>query len=339
MIVDKKNPPLFTVIVPVYNVERYIEDCVASILVQDFEDFELLLVDDGSRDSSGLIIERLALQDNRVRVFHKENGGSISARKYGCLHAIGRYVIVIDSDDYIDQGHFSAIAKELSNHFYPDMLLTGFKRVGEQGELVGEPTYNLLEPNIYNSGDVDYLKDNFLYSTEIKGANTGLILFSLCCKIVERTLFVSEIVKVPESIVYGEDMYLTALFLLKASRILVTDIKGYNYRMNGFSIMHSFSLETLDGYETTIKAIEPFFSADENKINVFSEHVLTSWLGEMARKADSYKTFKKTFLESLKNETIWCRAKKAKYKMRFVDRIKRFLLLKRLPLFFYLRFK
>lgn len=93
--------PKISVIVPVYKAEKYIEQCVNSILQQTFPDFELLLIDDGSPDQSGAICDRLAETDSRIRVIHKENGGVSSARNCGLDHATGEYIMFSDSDDYV----------------------------------------------------------------------------------------------------------------------------------------------------------------------------------------------------------------------------------------------
>lgn len=90
-----------SVIVPVYNVEQYLSACVESVLQQTYPDFELLLVDDGSTDGSSLLCDELACSDERIRVFHKENGGQGSARNFGLEHAKGTYVLFLDSDDTI----------------------------------------------------------------------------------------------------------------------------------------------------------------------------------------------------------------------------------------------
>ncbi len=93
--------PKISVIVPVYNVEQYLPRCIDSILAQTFTDFELLLIDDGSRDNSGKICDEYAEKDSRIRVFHKENGGVSSARNVGLDNTCGEYVSFIDSDDWI----------------------------------------------------------------------------------------------------------------------------------------------------------------------------------------------------------------------------------------------
>lgn len=109
----ENNNPKISVIVPVYNVEKYLRRCVDSILAQTFTDFELLLIDDGSKDRSGEICDEYATKDERVRVFHKENGGVSSARNLGIKEAYGDYLWFVDSDDYVFTDSFDTIIKTI----------------------------------------------------------------------------------------------------------------------------------------------------------------------------------------------------------------------------------
>ena len=93
---------IFSIVVPCYNVEQYLDECIQSIVNQSFRDFEILLVDDGSKDSTGVLCDQWGKKDNRVKVFHKENGGLSDARNFGIDRAQGEYIVFIDSDDYID---------------------------------------------------------------------------------------------------------------------------------------------------------------------------------------------------------------------------------------------
>ena len=97
-----KDTPLLTIIVPAYNIVPYLPRCIHSIMAQTYEHLEILLVDDGSTDGTGELCDKLAKEDSRIRVFHKENGGSSSARNLALKHASGQYVGFVDSDDYID---------------------------------------------------------------------------------------------------------------------------------------------------------------------------------------------------------------------------------------------
>ena len=93
--------PKISVIVPAYNAEKYLRRCIDSILVQTFTDFELLLVNDGSIDRTDTICNEYAVKESRIRVFHKKNGGVSSARNLGLDNAKGKYVMFVDSDDYM----------------------------------------------------------------------------------------------------------------------------------------------------------------------------------------------------------------------------------------------
>ena len=97
-----ETTPKISVIVPVYKTEAYLHRCVDSILAQTFQDFEVLLIDDGSPDRSGEICDVYAQKDRRVRVFHKENGGVSSARNCGLDNAKGEWICFVDSDDFLD---------------------------------------------------------------------------------------------------------------------------------------------------------------------------------------------------------------------------------------------
>ena len=98
---------MISVIVPVYNAEKYLHRCINSILAQTFVDIELLLIDDGSTDSSSVICDKYAKKDQRVRVFHKENGGVSSARNLGLDNAQGEWIAFVDGDDWVKETYLS----------------------------------------------------------------------------------------------------------------------------------------------------------------------------------------------------------------------------------------
>lgn len=105
--------PTISIIVPVYNVEKYLQKCVDSILAQTFKDFEVLLIDDGSKDGSGMLCDEIATTDSRIKVIHKENGGLSSARNCGIDNATGKYIAFCDSDDYIDPDMYEFLLNNL----------------------------------------------------------------------------------------------------------------------------------------------------------------------------------------------------------------------------------
>ena len=134
---------MISIIVPVYNTEKYLDRCIQSILSQTYTDFELLLINDGSTDSSGAICDKYAEQDSRVRVFHKENGGVSSARNVGLDNAKGEWVTFCDSDDWVENCWLDTFVDNSEN---TDLVVQGFNNVG---------LYNLYEfPLTSFSGDV-----------------------------------------------------------------------------------------------------------------------------------------------------------------------------------------
>ena len=123
--------PEISIIVPVYNVEKYLKRCIDSILNQSFTDFELILVDDGSTDNSGEIIDEYAIKDERIKVIHKENGGLSSARNVGIEYSKGNYIAFVDSDDYINKNMYKFYIKMLLNIMlkFPYVILNMFMKM------------------------------------------------------------------------------------------------------------------------------------------------------------------------------------------------------------------
>lgn len=130
---------MISIIIPVYNAEQYLHRCIDSILAQSYTDFELLLIDDGSSDGSGVVCDEYATQDSRVRVFHKKNGGVSSARNLGLDNAQGEYITFCDADDYVGTEWLVAFCYAMEQKV--DFIVQGFYKV------VGDDTVeNVLPP-------------------------------------------------------------------------------------------------------------------------------------------------------------------------------------------------
>ena len=125
---------LLTIIIPVYNTAPYLPDCLTSILGQTFSDFELLLINDGSTDGSGTICDEYAKKDNRIRVFHKGNGGVSSARNLGLDNARGEWIYFVDSDDELLPGGLQTLVDGICDDV--DIVGGGYERFGPNGELL-----------------------------------------------------------------------------------------------------------------------------------------------------------------------------------------------------------
>lgn len=124
--------PLISVIVPVYNVETYLPQCIESLLNQKYQNLELLLIDDGSSDGSGAICDRYERLDKRVKAFHKENGGVSSARNLGLDHACGEWIAYVDSDDYVSPDYLQDLYTALQPG--TDLVIERFRMFRDDGK-------------------------------------------------------------------------------------------------------------------------------------------------------------------------------------------------------------
>jgi glycosyltransferase involved in cell wall biosynthesis len=129
-----KESPLISVVIPVYNVEKYLKECVASVLNQHFKDFEIILVDDGSTDNCEAICDTFSEKDLRVNVIHKKNEGVGLARNTGLKVATGKYIFFLDSDDFVEPNFFVELISETNRNF--DIIQFGFNRISKRGKYV-----------------------------------------------------------------------------------------------------------------------------------------------------------------------------------------------------------
>jgi glycosyltransferase involved in cell wall biosynthesis len=132
---SKSNNPLISLIVPVYNISKYLERCINSIIEQSYKNIEIILVDDGSTDNSGQICDAYKEHDNRIRVIHKINGGLSSARNAGLAIIKEEYVGFVDGDDFIDKYIYETLVKAILDND-ADIVQTGFYHTDENGSVL-----------------------------------------------------------------------------------------------------------------------------------------------------------------------------------------------------------
>ena len=214
---------LFSIIVPVYNVEEYLEDCLNSIINQTYKNLEIILIDDGSTDNSGKICDIYAKFDNRIIVVHKENGGVSSARNYGLKLANGDYIVWIDSDDYIEKNALMRINEEILR-LHADIVFFNYNIV-EKNKI--KPV-KLLKINcsIISKADV------FMHLAE----ECNMPSF-LCNKVIKKELYANIVFN--ENVQMLEDYAIMPYLLNKASKIVYLSECFYNYRQINSSITHN----------------------------------------------------------------------------------------------------
>ena len=137
-------PPLFSIVMPIYNTESYLQKAVDSILTQNFDDYELILIDDGSTDSCPAIVDEYAEKDKRVRVFHRPNGGAYSATNLGIEEATGKYVIIANSDDYLDEKALEILAEQANEYDYDVIYINVAVHVCDKEQ-------NIIREDIYGN--------------------------------------------------------------------------------------------------------------------------------------------------------------------------------------------
>lgn len=206
-----------SIIVPVYNAEKYIERCISSIVDQTFESFELILVNDGSKDKSGSICDLYALKDKRIRVVHKPNGGVSSARNKGIEIAQGKYIMFCDSDDYVqpcwcEHLHGLIVNKEVS------LAFCGYKSVNiKSGDIVGSQKY---------ADDVDcILPRNVFWNIYMKN-----LLNMPWNKIYRAEIIKKNKIKFDENWAYNEDLLFVLNYIQSSNGCFgISNALLYNY--------------------------------------------------------------------------------------------------------------
>lgn len=226
--------PKLSVIVPVYNTEKYLQECIDSILAQTFPDFELILVDDGSTDRSGAICDEYAGKDPRIQVIHQQNGGITVARKSGVRVARGEYVTFVDSDDWIHKDMYRIMLERES----ADIVVCNMIRATNEG---------LVEINCCVDAGV-YDKQalmNHFYSVMLFdfARCQPAVHPSLCNKLIRREIIQNVIEYVADGITYGEDTLCSYACMLDAEKIHMIDQGFYYYRENLQSVCNVYNRE------------------------------------------------------------------------------------------------
>lgn len=232
------NGPLFSVIVPVYKVEKYLNQCVDSILAQTFRNFELILVDDGSPDDCGAICDEYARKDSRVKVIHKGNGGIVSARQAGYRISKGKYICNVDSDDYIAP-ELLAMAEEKIRDSCVDAVLFGYVRFGENCEILRPQP---VAAGLYDAERIDTIRA-YVFSGPDFGAGLHNMMWSL---IMRRERFEPYLMAVPETFRRGEDLAAVAPGLAHCGAVYVLGECLYFYRNTPGSIVNTRKGDELD---------------------------------------------------------------------------------------------
>lgn len=220
-----------TILIPVYNVERYLPQCLDSILQQSYKDLQVVLVDDGSKDGSWTVMQEYAARDSRIEIYHQENQGVSAARNALLDKVAGDYVLFVDSDDWIEPETVEYLVAKAESC---NADIVKCNMVINDTE-VNKAPYNEVAWN------QETAIENFLMHTVFRG--------SLCDKLVRASLYKD--IRFDNKISYGEDALAVWHALQKTNNVVMTDRQLYHYRMNNTSISHqTFGDKKLTGHLT-----------------------------------------------------------------------------------------
>ena len=230
---DGKNNKI-SVIVPVYNAEAFLDACIQSIRAQSYENWELILINDGSKDRSGEICSRYAAADTRIRYFEKQNGGVSSARNMGLEMAEGDFISFVDSDDTVVVDYCERLLEKMTDQ--TDMVVLGLQYAYPDGALK-------TVPSRIQSGSVG--REEMVAQIIDDGTASGFTLHSVCAVLYRAKIIKQQALRFDTALKYNEDGFFNTEYFLHCQKSVYVDYKQpvYHYRMNAQSATHTLNME------------------------------------------------------------------------------------------------
>ncbi len=276
-----------SIIVPVYNVEEFIGDCIESILNQDYENIELLLVNDGSKDKSGCICDEYAKRDNRVKVIHQKNGGVSSARNTGLDNATGEYIAFVDSDDYVKKDIYTVLLQKLKEE-EADMVVCNYCKVTNQKAWLRDDIY-VRDECVSGREALEWLNEKHFWSY--------VVVWS---KLYKREVFDGVRFKVNR---LQEDEFIIHHLFLNAKKVAGISNVLYCYRQNANSITSLKGVDYMDGVEALY---DRFCTYEEKGIREQLPKVVRAAKNELQMIGKSSKSMERDAKRENDNFAMYC---------------------------------
>lgn len=247
---------LISVIVPIYNVERYVERCITSIICQTYNNLEIILINDGSTDNSLKICQKYAEIDGRIIIIDQENAGVSAARNAGLTIARGQWIGFVDSDDYIEPDFYECLIKK-TFETDADVICCGVKTISESGDIIDHLSVKVI-PKI----ELELIGDEMLYA--YFHMTKRFLYWSPWDKLIRAEIAKAHFFEVGKA--YGEDFWYCLNCLLDANKVYYIPLPKYNYQLRSTSATHTktFNDHAFDNYYFASKACELL---RQNKIN------------------------------------------------------------------------
>jgi glycosyltransferase involved in cell wall biosynthesis len=271
----------FSVLIPVYNVEKFIMECIESVLSQTYQNFEIILINDGSTDSSGIMCEEYAAKDNRIKTYNQKNQGLIMARRKAIAKASGDFCLFLDSDDYWESNLLEMINQKICE-YNCDLVIFKYKRVSEKGDFLSEAPFVFNDNMIFDSENKEVI-----FKEIIGGSN----LNNLVCKAVKRSIIDNTDYSQYSKIKNAEDLLQSLPLLYKAEKIVYIGTAFYNYRVVENSITQKFDVNLLRDVtivrEDLLKYLKRLKLDNENNIRAFYTFYMNVALSYIAKLVNS----------------------------------------------------
>lgn len=249
---------LISIVVPIFNTELFLNECIDSILAQTYRNIEVLLIDDGSTDRSKDICDDYARLDHRIRVVHKQNEGNISARKLGVSLSSGDYIGFVDSDDWILPNMYEVLLDN-ANHGEIDIVTSDYFKYDNGKAVIIE---NKIPKGVYKSHEeMQYILSNMIFWNH---TNAQGITYSLCNKLFRKSILDNVIQTISKDSTFGEDAAVTFMTLMKCKSVAIIREAFYYYRMNENSIVHGTNEDYLIGINKIYTLLKREFSNNED---------------------------------------------------------------------------
>ena len=271
--------PKVSIIVPIYNAEKYIDKCINSILDSTLKEIEVILINDGSKDNSKKVIEKYAKKDQRIKVINQENSGPAVARNNGIKAARGIYIGFVDSDDTIEKTMFKELY-DLADINQCQLAMSGYNEINVSNNTKFTVKTNLESDKVYYKKNI---KENII-STFTKNENYGF--FSMCNKIYLREWLINSDILIDENRVHGEDWLFNINVFLNIDSFICTNKPLYNYiHINNESLMVKYRENQFDLFlDGRLKAVSlipndliDFDSFNRNFVMEFSAYILNTY--------------------------------------------------------------
>ena len=302
------NNPFFSIVVPVYKTEKYLPQCLDSIINQSFADFEIVAVDDGSPDNCAKILETYSEKDNRIKVVTKPNGGLVSARKAGFLKCTGNYVLNVDSDDYIADGLLEKLYDIIQKH-NPDIISFDYIYFDNVQSKNVRCQYKY---GLYDGDALCEISDNIIYDKNLPSLNMSGMPYGVALKAIRREKLAAPQLSVPDSVTIGEDLAVTSKILSECNSLYISDFLGYYYRRNEKSMVHTFNPSTFHNIEILCDYLESNLDDKyKNNINVYALCSFQMYLIAASHAISDIGAYKKCIKENL-SEKMSARINNAK---------------------------